>query len=202
MIEFLRDWVINIVIVIIFIVFVEIIIHSEKFKKYVKLVTGLVLMVVIINPIVTLVGKDYSLDNIAIQSTNAFSKMELENMSQKLDSIQNEQVISIYKQELNGQIKGQLLLINGVKDADVYVEVDSDPKSSQFGSLQSINAIIFEESSTSEHNSAIRKVSISIENKKDDSSSKLTELVKSKLISVYQVPADKIHIEIQKDEKR
>ncbi|GCD09452.1 stage III sporulation protein AF [Clostridium tagluense] len=60
MIEALKVWVINITIAIFFITAVEMILPDNNMKKYAKFVLGLMLIVVIINPIIKIFNKDFN----------------------------------------------------------------------------------------------------------------------------------------------
>jgi len=195
MIEFLGNWIINIVIFIIFIVITETMIPSDKYKKVIKLVTGLVLMIVIINPIVTLINKDYSLNDLAISSFNNFNKEEIINQADKLDNIQSSQVINIYEQELTSQIKEQILEIKGIKQADVNINIERNNKNKNYGSILGldINVYVEEKSSTT---TGIKEVNINIENNK--SQDELVNNLKQKLSTTYEIPEKKINIKIQK----
>lgn len=69
MIEVLKVWVTNITVAIFFITAVEMILPDNNMKKYAKFVLGLMLIVVMINPIIKLFDKDfdfYSYSNKAV----------------------------------------------------------------------------------------------------------------------------------------
>lgn len=199
MIDFFRSWVINIVFMIVFIVFIEIIIPSEKFKKYIKLVTGLVLIIVIINPIVTLVSKENSLDALIIKSSNTFNSKQIAVQSEKLDSLQNAQIISIYKEKLVQEIKEQILTIKDLKDATVKVDIETDTNSTAFGTILGIEAeVCLKDKAQSKRVEAVKKVDVrlgNISNEEDE----LVNKIKNKLSSIYEVSNGKVNIKVQKD---
>jgi stage III sporulation protein AF len=55
---FLKEWILNIVTLSIFIILIEILIPSGKIKKVVNLVTGFILVIALINPILSLFKMD------------------------------------------------------------------------------------------------------------------------------------------------
>lgn len=205
MIELLKGWILNIVVVMILIIFVEIIIPSDKFKKYVKLVTGLVLMIVIINPIVTIMSKEHSLDKLAIQSFAVFDESQIERQKQKLDSLQDSQIISVYEEKLIEHIKNDILLISEMKEANVNVNLEKNVKSKAFGSILGIDAAIIDRNNNRANtNELIKEVSINVEKTKEQEQSqdtKLIKLIKTKLSETYKIPVDKINIKIQKEKE-
>ena len=73
MIEALKVWVTNITVAIFFITAIEMILPDNNMKKYAKFVLGLMLIVVIINPIIKLFNKDF---NFSSYSNKATSYME------------------------------------------------------------------------------------------------------------------------------
>lgn len=73
LIEVLKVWVTNIAIAIFFITAVEMILPDNSMKKYAKFVLGLMLIVVIINPIIKIFDKDFDLYS---YSNKAISYME------------------------------------------------------------------------------------------------------------------------------
>ncbi len=73
MIGVLKVWVTNITIAIIFITAVEMILPDNNMKKYAKFVLGLLLIVVIINPIIKIFNRDF---NFQAYSNKATSYME------------------------------------------------------------------------------------------------------------------------------
>lgn len=76
MIEALKIWVTNIAVAIFFITAVEMILPDNDMKKYAKFVLGLMLIVVIINPIIKIFDKEFDLYS---YSNKAISYMESSN---------------------------------------------------------------------------------------------------------------------------
>lgn len=70
MIEVLKVWVTNITIAIFFITAVEMILPDNNMKKYAKFVLGLMLIVVIINPIIKIFNKDFDFYSYSNKATN------------------------------------------------------------------------------------------------------------------------------------
>ncbi|MBU3098695.1 MULTISPECIES: stage III sporulation protein AF [Clostridium] len=70
MIELLKVWVTNITIAIFFITAVEMILPDNNMKKYAKFVLGLMLIVVIINPIIKIFDKNFDLNSYSNKATS------------------------------------------------------------------------------------------------------------------------------------
>ena len=70
MIEVLKGWVTNITIAVFFITAVEMILPNNSMKKYAKFVLGLMLIVVIINPIIKILDGDFDFYSYSNQAIN------------------------------------------------------------------------------------------------------------------------------------
>ena len=70
MIDLLKVWVTNITVAIFFITAVEMILPDNNMKKYAKFVMGLMLIVVIINPIIKFFDKDFDLNSYSSKATS------------------------------------------------------------------------------------------------------------------------------------
>ena len=70
MIDLLKVWVTNITVAIFFITAVEMILPDNNMKKYAKFVMGLMLIVVIINPIIKIFDKDFDLNSYSSKATS------------------------------------------------------------------------------------------------------------------------------------
>ncbi|MGV8982387.1 stage III sporulation protein AF [Clostridium sp.] len=70
MIDVLKVWITNITVAIFFITAVEMILPDNSMKKYAKFVLGLMLIVVIINPIIKIFNKDFDLYTYSSRATS------------------------------------------------------------------------------------------------------------------------------------
>lgn len=196
MTEFFRSWIMNIVTSIIFVILVEILITNDKFKKYVKLATGLVLMIIIINPIVTLINKNLSLDSLTIQNFNSFEQKDIQNQSSQLNDIKNAQITETFKQKLTEQVRDQILSINGIRDAEVSVKIDENPKSKTFGKIHEIEITSIKLGQKLVDKKNIEKVDVDISKREIQMSEDMIQKVKEKLSNVYEISNEKIYIKI------
>lgn len=74
MMQQLKDWVINICIVVFFVTAVEMILPDNKMKKYAKLVLGLIIITVLMKPIIKIFDKNYDIDAYASKAAETLSK--------------------------------------------------------------------------------------------------------------------------------
>jgi len=103
--EFLNEWITNIIIFILLAAVVEMLLPQTSLQKYVKLVLGLILIVIILNPIFTLFAVDTeTLFKQAQSLSEEYQRLERNLEKQKLE-IQAEQAAYILEQTAV-QLKG------------------------------------------------------------------------------------------------
>jgi stage III sporulation protein AF len=138
MIEFLKGWVLNIVILTMFIVLLEILIPSGKIKKFIDLVSGLILIIAVINPFVGLLGKDLDLKELQISSSNFIDRKEIEANSKVLNEQHIKQITEVYRKKIIKQLEDNTKEIKGVADAKADVLIDQNYESPSFGEIKRV----------------------------------------------------------------
>ena len=142
MIEFLKDWVLNIVTITVFIMLIEILVPSGKMKKAVSLVTGLVLVIALINPVLGLVKKGINLKEFQIAGSNYIDKREIMINSEVLKENQIKQITNVYRKKVINQLEDVAKNVEGVTDAKADVIINEDYDSSDFGDIKKVYLIL------------------------------------------------------------
>ena len=192
MIEVLKVWVTNITIAVFFITAVEMILPDNKMKKYAKFVLGLMLIVVIINPIIKIFDKNFDLYS---YSNKAVSYME---SSTSATDIKKYKDINITKTSDNFKNNLEKECIIDLQEAfpenkyDADIEIVYDDKISQFN-INKVEIGIEE--------GGVKKISeINIDTKSVNASEKNIlegeegDKIKSRLSSKYQISKDVITV--------
>ncbi len=99
---FIREYALSIIAVVLFSVLLEIMMPSSNFKKYIKLVVGLLVMFVLVKPVVKLPALEQTLETFHI-STQAFVSQS-ETVQQQIDQAQQEQISSHFTKSLEQKI--------------------------------------------------------------------------------------------------
>jgi stage III sporulation protein AF len=192
LIEVLKVWVTNITIAVFFITAVEMILPDNKMKKYAKFVLGLMLIVVIINPIIKIFDKNFDLYS---YSNKAVSYME---SSTSATDIKKYKDINITKTSDNFKNNLEKECIIDLQEAfpenkyDADIEIVYDDKISQFN-INKVEIGIEE--------GGVKKISeINIDTKSVNASEKNIlegeegDKIKSRLSSKYQISKDVITV--------
>jgi len=138
MLEFIRQWVINIVALTLFIVIIEMLMPGGKMKKYLGIVTGTVLIASIITPLLELIGRDFDFALVQGVKGIEISRRQIENDSKLLEEEQMRQIIQLYCEDMIGQIEQQAKEVDGVKDAKADIIINEDTESERFGEIKRV----------------------------------------------------------------
>lgn len=136
MAEFIRNWIINIITIVLFIIMLEIIMPSGKTKKYVNLVTGFILIIAIINPFIKLLKGEQSLETFQLKSSAEIQKLEIEKSSSLYKKEQMRQITEVYRQKVIKQLVKSAEETEGVAEAEADVIINEDYNSESFGEIK------------------------------------------------------------------
>ncbi len=211
MLEFLRSWIINIVIISIVLILFEIVIPSGKIKKIITLVSGFVLLIAVVNPFLQLKNKNYDLSEGILSDSFYIDKKEVETGSKLLDETQAKQISYVYKNKLTARIEEETNKLEGVTDAKATVQIIEDYNSEKFGEITKISVEIKKvkkknEKTGSEPVVTVEKIEIKtpLSKKKEKEGLKfiepedkrLAEQVKQSLNKSLEVSKDNIEVKI------
>lgn len=141
MIEILKNWVINIVVIIFFVAFIEIMLPKSSMKRYVNMVLGLLIIIVLINPIIKFMANDIDIErevflNISKQN-NMYSDKDL-----KYVEAQNQNIVEMYKNKLKREITDFIELDEGYKIVEVNISIEENSKLDNFGEIIGIEVYL------------------------------------------------------------
>lgn len=138
MIEFLKDWCLNIATLVIFIVLLEMLLPSGKMKKMINLVSGLILVIALINPVLGLLQRGIDLKAYQMSNSNFIDKKEIMVNSQVLKEEQTKQIINLYRDKIIGQLEDLVKDINGISDVKADVIINEDYSDEKFGEVKRV----------------------------------------------------------------
>lgn len=205
MIEFLKGWVMNIVIMALFITLIEILTPSGKIKKHINLVSGFILMIAVINPLITLFKGDIDLKQIEISSSNYIDRRDIEEKSKILKGQQVKQIIEVYRSKLISQLEESIREVEGVHSARADIIINEDYNKEDFGKVLRVYAYItpHEETSGIKAITKIKEIKINDQNTSPDEGeevdTKTKKLILEKIIKLTDINENDIVINIDRD---
>lgn len=132
--EFLREWTINILILSIFISILEIILPKGNIKRYVNMIIGIIIIIVIINPFIKLITSNIDIEREVF--SNIFDSNKQFNKG-NLKKIHEEEILKTYKHKLSNDIKNSIENNTKFIVTDVFIELDLED-SENYGIIKSI----------------------------------------------------------------
>lgn len=132
MLEAIKNWVINIAAVVIFMTAVEMILPSNSMKKYAKFVFGLILITVLINPIINFFNKNYNFNDFANNASGYFDQGKYSESIDNLKSDDLKNTKAQFQLNLNEVCKKDLLSKFKGNDFTVESEIVFNDKTNSF----------------------------------------------------------------------
>jgi len=135
MVNILRSWVLNIVTIIVFVTFLEILLPNSSIKKYIKMIVGLLIMLVILSPVLELVNGNIKIENEILKTSAQIEQKSLQANASQLESEQNKQMIAMYKKNIERDIRDRIEHENKLEVLNINLDIDENINSQTFGSI-------------------------------------------------------------------
>ncbi len=205
--EIIYQWMRNILIFIIAVTVLFQLIEKTSYRKYAGFVTGMILILLIVKPLLSVSGKDQGFWYLLESYDYLF---EVEDNSEALIGAQdtrNSIILEEYKEALKKQTE-RLLNQKGLTILSMDAEFEDSLSKANYGALKSLQVIAGYQKDSSktkeERKVAIDKIVVEIGEKKKEksNSSELSPLAlstKNLLADFYNLDAQHIHITIQED---
>lgn len=183
--ELVKDWVIKIAVTLVFMTAVEMLIFNNSFKKYVKFVLGLMLIVVIITPLINLVSKS---DNTFVDTFSKYEK-QLEETSNESKTVEanvttKKKILENLQNNINSSLKTKFENMNF--ESEVQGEVDLN----KFDiNIKLLNIYVYDGGIA-----PIKKIEIGSSSKKEESNVKNSKEIKEYLSGELKIDKSKINI--------
>ncbi len=204
MMAFLRTWVLNIVTVIIFITFLEILLPNSNMKRYIKMIIGLLVMLVVLNPLLEVASGKINLEEDIFKTSAMMDQKTLSYDYERLQGEQDQQLITLYKSKIDNHIRTKIEGENKLKVVELDLTIVEEKSHKDFGKLKNIHLVLSAPEKPPESTAEIQPVSkIYIEVGKGGEKAKaaavidngLSEKLRSELASLYEVNPRSITIE-------
>jgi len=205
MIQYFSTYIKNIALFIIFMSFIGMIIPQSKYKGYVNLVLGFVLIFLVLSPLQSIMGGFTGDIGSAILKMQ--NSLELNIMAKGLDiydEAQRELVINEFKTQINSQIK--LRVDSDPKFAYLSSDIEVDGSDGNFGAIVGISLTVTEKTPENTAKPFIRIEPVTIDSisvfaprnqNEEQEINAETENIKKLLSDFYNLPISNIHVIIR-----
>jgi stage III sporulation protein AF len=165
MIEFIRGWIIQVLVTVIFMVLVDMVLPNNNFKKYAKLATGLIVVITIITPVFKLFEKGIDVEGKIENYITTFQEKESNIDKNQIEQDVNKKTIEAYKEKLNEAIEQSIYNETGKKCTVIDITIVEDTGSYNFSEVKNIKIM---KSPIEGSIKTVDKVTIGKENKAND----------------------------------
>lgn len=200
--NFLKNWVINIVTTMVFVTIIEIMMPEGSTRKYARLVTGLMVMFVIINPLMNIMAGDFNLGQSVLETSRSIQLKDVSAKIERLEQGNRESISKLYKTNLEEQIKKDVEDNGPVEVIAVEVETDAQYDSGYFGKLISMRVVVQDQEygKLPQGSTKVERIEIDV----DTEPTRVTRLrnaagfqdLRELLARTYNVPKDGVTIEL------
>ena len=205
--ELVNTWVRNIVVYMILNTIIMNLLGDKSYKKYVSIVSGMVLLLIVVTPLLKLTNLEESLDYFLKSNEYSVEASEFKNDINRMEKEQRELIFTDYKKKLKIQVT-DLLSEEGYRLIGFAVTIEESPSSTNFGELLAMDIAIGAMEEAAEEDSShfsvdsIDKIEIPRIDKNEKkaeqmSPSPLQIQLKKRLADFYNIGQDNINITIQ-----
>lgn len=184
--DLVKGWVINIAIALVFMTAVEMLVLNNSFKKYVKFVLGLILIVVIMTPIINMLGKSQGdLVNTFIQYEQVFNDKKSVTKEVKENTMTQDKIVENIQNNINS------LLRDKYSDMDFESKVNGKIDLNKFDiSIIGVDIYVYKKGIK-----PVKKIQIGkSSNNKEESTIKEEEEIKKYISQELKIEKSKINI--------
>ncbi len=210
--EFLREWIITIISTIIFITFVEILVPNSNHKRYIDMVVGFLIVIVILNPLTNIINEEINFEEGIIKTSNELELATAKNRAINVKSNNTEVTMKLYKDKISKQLKNRIEENTKYLVEEVIVQIEDDTESVNFGLINSFNITLKESAKNKKNEDFIEtkiepvQINISIDKKSNntvEANSILinneTDLIKDDISDFYNIDRENINVHINKN---
>jgi len=203
--DVIYDWVKNIVIYMILNTIIMNLLGNSSYKKYVSIVSGMILVLIVISPLINVMELDKKFDYLLLSNNFSIETSDFKSDLNKMEEQQSDAVFTEYEDRLKTQVMGMLL------EEDVYLisfhlTIDEEVKNATFGLIlgMDITAGLNKEKVDSDGIPSVDEIEINpIIIKGQEEKAEINLLspmeinIKKRLSDFYNIEPDNINISIQ-----
>lgn len=205
MLEFLREWVINIVTLALFVVMLEMFLPSGRIKKFVNLVSGIILIIAIVNPLIGFLKKGIDIKDFQVANSNFIDMREIERNGKYLQAEQVKMIVEEYRKKLINQVVETAKQISGAFQAKADVIINEDYEAENFGEIRRVYVYLTDVDKNNETKPVTKIDKIEIpergekETENEQVSIEIREKLENKISSMFGVEKENIVISALKE---
>ena len=192
MIALVSNWVKNIILIVLFASFLELLLPNSSLQRFIRVILGLLIMLAILNPAIDIVQGNWALSDIPTAGGSSLKQADIVRSTNQVTAERGKLVREIYKRDLAKQIRALVMAIDGVSEARVAIDLQ-EKSAAEAGSIEKVTLYIKPGNVSAQ--GTIQKVSI---NEKPHPELELKDSVRTKIkntiTELYQLRAAQVDI--------
>lgn len=198
------DWIRNIVIYMILNTIIMNLLGDKSYKKYVSIVSGMILVLIVISPLMNYMDLEDTLDYYLQANDFTIETSQFKEDLNRMEEAQQDAIFAEYEAKIKGQVES-LLQEEKLTLTNLDITIDKDPNSTGFGELlkMDITASLDNNDEKESKRLSVDEIDISPvhirekeENDVEDPPSPMEINIKNKLSDFYNIEQVNINISI------
>ncbi|MBP2634178.1 MAG: stage sporulation protein [Firmicutes bacterium] len=201
MIAYITAWIKDIIFVVLFSSFLEILLPNSNMQKFVRVILGLFILLTILNPIIVFLESRLTADQLPAMAAQADTRKITADILSTVNNVADKReqlAYDLYARDLAKQIRATVMSIDGVANAKVLVTIEpSSPENKQAGKLK--NVAIYIEPGLAKDERKIAKVTIDVAKPKStedqhELSAALIDKTTRTVTELYQLKSNQVEV--------
>ncbi|WP_226085319.1 stage III sporulation protein AF [Mesobacillus sp. S13] len=200
--DFIKEWVTNIIIFILLATVLDMLLPNSSFQKYTKIVTGLILIAIILSPVMKLFTSDFETAIASMGQFNSFEDEKIKNsiefQKKEIQASQHAYILETMAVQLKTAAEEELMEQQGMEIANIELEVNDQDQRPFPENLEYVIVHLKKAEDEGETVAVVREVEIDTNAPlPSKQTSQNTDQISSLLSEKWNVPEKSIQIMIE-----
>jgi stage III sporulation protein AF len=197
--ENIYSWVKNIIIYFILITVIENALPKNNYRKYMKVFTGMILVILVISPFIKMLNIEDKISYYYELEDFKQNTKDMENSLLAMDEVREEKIMDGYSKMILGQVEG-IVESFGYYPVEVRPEWEQGSEEETYGQIYGLTLIVARKEQTSQDKIEVEKVRI--ENGEEGQTEQKKESIdeinmKNAIADFYNISVNNINVSIQ-----
>lgn len=193
MVALISGWVKNIILIVLFASFLELLLPNSSLQRFIRVIMGLLIMLTILNPAIDLVQGNWVAGDIPTIGTGGQKQADIVRSANMAVGERDRLAKEIYKRDIGKQIRALVMAIDGVSEVRIAIELQEQAETGATGAIKIIS--LYVKPGNISKPAAIDKVSVgAAEHPELELKETVRNKIRSTLTELYQLRRDQIDI--------
>lgn len=193
MVALLSGWVKNIILIVLFASFLELLLPNSSLQRFIRVIMGLLIMLTILNPAIDLVQGNWTAGDIPTIGTGGQIQADIVRSANMAVGERDRLAKEIYKRDIGKQIRALVMAIDGVSEVRIAIELQEQAETGATGAIKIIS--LYVKPGNISKPAAIDKISVgAVQHPELELKETVRTKIRSTLTELYQLRGDQIDI--------